>query len=164
MNHTASHSIVQEQKSYSTPPRTGVRSRSGSTAVSEYTDRVSSLPKSFNAHAPKSDGLHDLPKHRRSTSLAFNNSPSNRNSMALRRQSADIRPPLPQTILDTPMGLPIDAPPRSRIRTFYDNNRGLAYVLLAQVFGCLMNVTTRLLEIEGNHGEGMHPFQVKHYL
>lgn len=24
-----------------------------------------------------------------------------------------------------------------------------------------MNVTTRLLEIEGNHGAGMHPFQVR---
>jgi drug/metabolite transporter (DMT)-like permease len=39
-------------------------------------------------------------------------------------------------------------------------NKGLAYMLLAQVFGVLMNVTTRLLEIEGNKGEGLHPFQI----
>lgn len=47
-----------------------------------------------------------------------------------------------------------------KIRIFYEKNKGLAYVLLAQVFGVLMNVTTRLLEIEGNEGQGMHPFQV----
>jgi drug/metabolite transporter (DMT)-like permease len=33
-------------------------------------------------------------------------------------------------------------------------------MLLAQIFGTLMNVTTRLLEIEGNNGKGMHPFQI----
>jgi len=33
-------------------------------------------------------------------------------------------------------------------------------MLLAQVFGTLMNVTTRLLEIEGNKGKGLHPFQI----
>ena len=34
-------------------------------------------------------------------------------------------------------------------------------MLLAQVFGVMMNVTTRLLEIEGNKGKGLHPFQVR---
>lgn len=33
-------------------------------------------------------------------------------------------------------------------------------MLGAQVFGCLMNVLTRLLEIEGNKGKGLHPFQI----
>ena len=33
-------------------------------------------------------------------------------------------------------------------------------MLAAQVFGTLMNVTTRLLEIEGNKGKGLHPFQI----
>lgn len=33
-------------------------------------------------------------------------------------------------------------------------------MLIAQVFGTLMNVTTRLLEIEGNKGKGLHPFQI----
>lgn len=50
--------------------------------------------------------------------------------------------------------------PQDGVRGFYERNRGLAYVLLAQVFGVLMNVTTRLLEVEGNRGAGMHPFQI----
>lgn len=165
MSHTASQSITHEHKSYYPAShdikRTGVRSRSGSQAIPDSTDRVPQLPKGF--HATKLDhidGHHDPPTHRRTPSKAFNNSQT-RAPMAMRRQSADIRPPLPHTMLDAPVH--IDNPPRSRLRTFYDNNRGLAYVLLAQVFGCLMNVTTRLLEIEGNHGEGMHPFQVKHH-
>jgi len=33
-------------------------------------------------------------------------------------------------------------------------------MLLAQIFGTLMNVTTRLLEVEGNRGNGLHPFQI----
>ncbi|KAF1987970.1 hypothetical protein K402DRAFT_329368 [Aulographum hederae CBS 113979] len=55
------------------------------------------------------------------------------------------------------------APPRTwrgRLNAFWVRNYGLAMVLLAQVFGTLMNVTTRLLEIEGNEGKGMHPFQI----
>jgi hypothetical protein len=48
----------------------------------------------------------------------------------------------------------------NKLAALYERNRGVAYVLLAQVFGVLMNVTTRILEIEGNKGLGMHPFQV----
>jgi drug/metabolite transporter (DMT)-like permease len=33
-------------------------------------------------------------------------------------------------------------------------------MLLAQFFGTLMNVTTRLLEVEGNLGKGLHPFNI----
>lgn len=33
-------------------------------------------------------------------------------------------------------------------------------MLIAQVFGVLMNVTTRLLEVEGNKGRGLDPFQI----
>lgn len=54
----------------------------------------------------------------------------------------------------------IKEPAAGRLSSFYQNNKGLCYVLLAQVFGCLMNVTTRLLEVEGNNGAGMHPFQI----
>ena len=50
---------------------------------------------------------------------------------------------------------------RGLLQRFWLRNKGLALVLLAQVFGTLMNVTTRLLEIEGNNGKGMHPFQVR---
>ncbi|KAK5163726.1 uncharacterized protein LTR77_010399 [Saxophila tyrrhenica] len=49
---------------------------------------------------------------------------------------------------------------RGRFDKFWVRNKGLAYMLLAQIFGTLMNVTTRLLEIEGNRGKGMHPFQI----
>jgi len=55
------------------------------------------------------------------------------------------------------------APPltiRIRLKAFWIRNKGLALVLLAQFFGILMNVTTRLLEVEGNNGKGMHPFQI----
>ena len=43
---------------------------------------------------------------------------------------------------------------------FWTENKGLALVCLSQLFGVMMNVTTRLLEMDGNHGPGMHPFQV----
>lgn len=55
------------------------------------------------------------------------------------------------------------APPRTakgRLKAFWIRNKGLALVLIAQIFGTLMNVTTRLLEVEGNNGKGMHPFQI----
>lgn len=55
------------------------------------------------------------------------------------------------------------APPlttTNRLKAFWIRNKGLALVLLAQFFGILMNVTTRLLEVEGNDGKGMHPFQI----
>ncbi|KAK5110136.1 hypothetical protein LTR62_006270 [Meristemomyces frigidus] len=49
---------------------------------------------------------------------------------------------------------------RIKLHAFYLRNKGLGYMLIAQIFGTLMNVTTRLLEIEGNNGKGMHPFQI----
>lgn len=49
---------------------------------------------------------------------------------------------------------------RGKLRKFWIRNKGLAYMLLGQVFGTLMNVTTRLLEVEGNKGKGLHPFQI----
>jgi len=41
---------------------------------------------------------------------------------------------------------------RGKLRLSWVRNKGLALVLIAQLFGTLMNVTTRLLEIEGNDG------------
>lgn len=49
---------------------------------------------------------------------------------------------------------------RDKLSEYWIRNKGLAYMLFAQVFGVLMNVTTRLLEVEGNKGEGLHPFQI----
>ncbi len=44
-----------------------------------------------------------------------------------------------------------------RLRGFWVRNQGLFLVSFSQLFGALMNVITRLLELEG---EGMHPFQI----
>lgn len=44
---------------------------------------------------------------------------------------------------------------------FWLRQKGVTLVLLSQFFGALMNVTTRLLEIER---EGLHPLQVCHSL
>ncbi|KAF1814521.1 hypothetical protein P152DRAFT_393334 [Eremomyces bilateralis CBS 781.70] len=49
---------------------------------------------------------------------------------------------------------------RDKLKASWVRNKGLGLVLLAQIFGTLMNVTTRLLEIEGNNGKGFHPFQI----
>lgn len=146
------------------------RSRSNSQHIPEYTERVSSLPRySRNLNAtklPQQNGFHshqhfndkssNSTTHRRSTSFALDDYTGKR-STSMRRDSAAGRHIKPAVMTDI-----LDEPRRNggRLWTFYQNNRGLAYVLLAQIFGCLMNVTTRLLEIEGNRGEGMHPFQV----
>jgi drug/metabolite transporter (DMT)-like permease len=45
---------------------------------------------------------------------------------------------------------------RGRFDRFWQRNRGLYLVAAAQLFGALMNVTTRSLELES----GMHPFQI----
>ena len=55
------------------------------------------------------------------------------------------------------------APPttwKGKLDIFWLKNRGLALVMLSQLFGVMMNVTTRLLEMDGSHGAGMHPFQI----
>ena len=49
---------------------------------------------------------------------------------------------------------------RQKVDGFWAKNKGLMLVILAQLFGALMSVTTRLLETDGSHGHGMHPFQV----
>lgn len=50
---------------------------------------------------------------------------------------------------------PSPSPPRGvagRLKLFWVTNKGLALVLISQLFGTLMNVTTRMLEMEGNDG------------
>ncbi|PNS14551.1 hypothetical protein CAC42_2608 [Sphaceloma murrayae] len=49
---------------------------------------------------------------------------------------------------------------KAKAKAFWVKNLGLLYMILAQFFGTAMNVTTRILEIEGNRGKGLHPFQV----
>jgi hypothetical protein len=41
---------------------------------------------------------------------------------------------------------------KEKINLFWITNKGLVLVLFSQLFGTLMNVTTRKLEIEGNDG------------
>lgn len=50
---------------------------------------------------------------------------------------------------------------KDRSNMFWGRNKGLALVILAQLFGSVMSLTTRLLETEGAHGHAMHPFQVR---
>ncbi|KAI9708101.1 MAG: hypothetical protein M1820_004305 [Bogoriella megaspora] len=56
------------------------------------------------------------------------------------------------------------APPKQGLKgrwdKFWRRNKGVVLMLFAQFFGVLMTVTTRLLEIEGNEGNGIHPFQI----
>jgi hypothetical protein len=49
---------------------------------------------------------------------------------------------------------------RGTLGALWIRNKGAILVLLAQAFGSLMNVATRILETEGAHGRAMHPFQV----
>lgn len=45
---------------------------------------------------------------------------------------------------------------RETLTCFWSRNRGVILVAVAQLFGALMNLAARLLEIEG----GMHPLQI----
>jgi hypothetical protein len=49
---------------------------------------------------------------------------------------------------------------RGTLSSLWIRNKGAILVLLAQAFGSLMNVATRILETDGAHGKAMHPFQV----
>lgn len=64
--------------------------------------------------------------------------------------------------LDPPQSRPVPTLPgwRGKLQAFWIRNKGLVLMLIAQVFGTSMNVTTRLLEVEGNQGKGLHPFQI----
>jgi hypothetical protein len=50
---------------------------------------------------------------------------------------------------------PFPAPSRTakgKLQALWYKNKGLFLVLISQFFGTLMNITTRLLEMEGNNG------------
>lgn len=42
---------------------------------------------------------------------------------------------------------------KGKLQAIWTKNKGLFLVLISQFFGALMNVTTRLLEMEGNDGK-----------
>ncbi|KAI9701506.1 MAG: hypothetical protein M1836_001562 [Candelina mexicana] len=77
-----------------------------------------------------------------SVQASFQDSPNNPSEL-----HASLSPALPRTW-------------RGTLEALWLRNRGLALVMLSQLFGALMNVTTRLLETEGSNGEGMHPMQI----
>lgn len=56
--------------------------------------------------------------------------------------------------------VPVPRTWRAKTQQFWTTNKGLILVMVSQLFGTFMNVTTRLLEIEGNDGKGYHPFQI----
>ena len=49
---------------------------------------------------------------------------------------------------------------KQAFRLFWARNKGVSLVMVSQLFGVMMNVTIRLLEMNGTSGPGMHPFQV----
>lgn len=49
---------------------------------------------------------------------------------------------------------------QASLREFWDTNYGVFLVLVSQMFGVFMNISTRLLETPGSHGAPMHPFQI----
>jgi len=81
-----------------------------------------------------------------------------RSPSTLSNFSVDDRGRLPSERTDgirrNPMGI------REGLKAFWVRNKGLALVLAAQIFNCLMNVIITILEIEGNQGKGFHPLQV----
>lgn len=61
----------------------------------------------------------------------------------------------------SPVPVPLALPKwRRNVSALWIKNKGLALVMLSQFFGVMMSVTTRLLEMDGVHGKGMHPFQI----
>ena len=49
---------------------------------------------------------------------------------------------------------------RARLTSSWARNKGLFLITLAQLFGVMMNVTTKFLEMDSIHGAGMQPLQV----
>ncbi len=126
-------------------------------------DSVADLPKQFS----NTNGHHDSPDtpvRRRGASLGSFSGHQRPQLQYTRTNSLAYGPSHPQPPdsvdgIEPMVEIPLEPAP-GKLRAFYNKNRGLAYVLAAQFFGTLMNVTTRVLEVEGNHGEGMHPLQV----
>lgn len=52
------------------------------------------------------------------------------------------------------------SPWRGKLEAGWVRNKGVVMVIVSQIFGTTMNVLTRMLELGGNNGKGMNPFQV----
>lgn len=65
--------------------------------------------------------------------------------------------PDPRRSFNPAEGHEVLRPKPSSFQRFWTGNKGAALVALSQLFGALMNLSARLLELEG---DGMHPVQV----
>lgn len=103
----------------------------------------------------------DVPSHHRPSRPSLDSTYSELSELSFRSNELYSHRPLVRSISqDAP-------PPRSfwariiaALRQFYVINYGAMLVLVAQIFGVGMNVSTRVLETDGSHGKGMHPFQI----
>ncbi|EEH36051.1 hypothetical protein PAAG_00374 [Paracoccidioides lutzii Pb01] len=72
--------------------------------------------------------------------------------------------PLEPSQPNSPLNNNRSAPPmqtwRHKLHHSWLMSKGMVLVMLAQFFGASMNVMTRTLQLDGNHGKGMHPFQI----
>lgn len=63
-------------------------------------------------------------------------------------------------VSSTLVSIPPPSKWRLRLQELWVANYGAFLVLISQMFGCMMNIATRLLETPGPHGAPMHPFQI----
>ncbi|KAK2736009.1 hypothetical protein FQN57_000902 [Myotisia sp. PD_48] len=78
------------------------------------------------------------------------------------QQSSELQPSHDSALADgvvaklasTPFSL------RQKFTDAWQQGKGMAMVMLSQLFGASMNVMTRVLELDGPHGPAMHPFQI----
>jgi drug/metabolite transporter (DMT)-like permease len=151
-------------KEHETPPRPPPLSLSGSTTAvpSLYGSNENLNGKQKDVEGEKEQnsdrpGFLDVPLDRpRRLSIQSTFSDLSELSYHPSRQNA----PLMRTESNTSdSGKPQSAFTR-RLRALWVQNYGALLVLCSQFFGCLMNLSTRLLETDGEHGAAMHPFQI----
>ena len=106
----------------------------------------------------------DIPSasFRRSSTSSFDSAFTDLSELSI--TSADLQPHHPlinsHDLLSSQRPLTLKSRISSKLHQFYHLNYGALLVLLAQFFGTLMNLSTRILEHPGPHGPGMHPFQI----
>lgn len=126
-----------------------------------------------NVHVPeRSDSGGDSGEHNYPTSASSFRSSTNIDRTepltSPGHPAVSAEPILPALHSPSPAGSPLPPQPfkpriswRLWIRYAWLSSKGMFMVMLAQFFGASMNVMTRILELDGPHGKGMHPFQVR---
>lgn len=126
--------------------------RRQSTTSRAIPDAGRSLSPSEGKTKPQSDGI---PRSLSPNSLGAK---SATNAQEFRRRSISPTPSIGHATSQfrPPQPVPYSRP-QSAWRRFWSNNKPAVLVALSQLFGATMNLSARLLEIEG---DGMHPVQV----